>query len=80
MYDAKELCGKIKQIYPEITECNIDVDVDWDETEKAYAVDLKTNSRKIRHYLPKEDAGLCMEGKQCVSLGLEIAQLKEAGQ
>ena len=77
MYDKNELCEKIKQLYPEISECRIDVAVDWDEAEKAYTVDLKTPDREVRHYLPENDAALCMEGKQCVSLGLEIAQLKK---
>jgi hypothetical protein len=31
----------------------------------------------LKHFLEQADADLCMEGKQCVSLGLEIAQLKD---
>lgn len=30
MHDKKELCEKIKSIYPDIGECGIDVDVEYD--------------------------------------------------
>jgi hypothetical protein len=33
----------------------------------------------VKHYIEEKDAALCMDGKQCVSLGLEIAQLIEIG-
>jgi len=34
-------------------------------------------SKSIKHYLPDEDADACMAGKQCVALGVEIAQLRD---
>jgi hypothetical protein len=77
MIDNKELCETIKTIYPDVTACSIDVEVTWDDAENAYAVDLETDKRKVRHYLPAEDAELCMQGTQCASLGLEIGQFKE---
>ncbi len=77
MHDREELCEKIKSIYPEIGQCSIDVKVDWDEVKSAWAVDLKKNEHEIKTYLEPEDADGCMEGKQCVSLGLQIAQLKD---
>jgi hypothetical protein len=40
-------------------------------------VDLKKDRHQLKHFLEQADADLCMEGKQCVSLGLEIAQLKD---
>ena len=76
MHDKKELCEKIRAIHPDIGECCIDVDVDWDEAKKAWTVDLKKNKHELKTYLEPEDADGCMEGKQCVSLGLQIAQLK----
>jgi hypothetical protein len=72
MYDKKELCEKIKALYPDVGECGIDVDVDYDEAKKAWIVDLK----KDKTHLEPEEADQCMEGKQCVSLGLQVAQLR----
>ena len=41
MHDKEELCEKIKTLYPEIGECGIDVDVDWNKDKKTWIVDLK---------------------------------------
>lgn len=77
MYDKKALCEKIRKLYPDIGECGIDVDVDYDEDQKSWTVKLKKDHIELKTFLEDEDANLCMEGKQCVSLGLEIAQLKD---
>jgi hypothetical protein len=77
MYDKIELCEKIRALYPDIGECNIDLDVGFDEEQNSWVVYLKKGKHEVKHYLPDEDADFCMEGKQCVSLGLEIAQFKD---
>ncbi len=77
MHDKKELCEKITTLYPEIGVCGIDIDVDYDKKNKAWAVNLKKDDHELKHYLEVPDADNCMDGKQCVSLGLEIAQLKK---
>jgi hypothetical protein len=41
MYDKNELCEKIRALYPDIGECGIDVNVEYDEDQKAWVVDLK---------------------------------------
>ena len=41
MYDKKELCDKIRSVFPDIGECGIDLDVDYDEEKKAWSVNLK---------------------------------------
>jgi hypothetical protein len=77
MYSDKELCEKIRGIYPEIGECGIELAVQHDEEKKAWVVDLKKDEHELKHYLEPPDADACMEGKQCVALGLEIAQLRK---
>ena len=37
---------------------------------------LEKDGQELKHYLEEPDAAGCVEGKQCVALGLEIAQLK----
>jgi hypothetical protein len=75
MLDKKELCDKIQHLYPEIGECGIDLTVDYDKRQKAWVVDLKKDNHELKHFLEDHDASACMAGKQCVALGLEIAQL-----
>ena len=77
MYNKNELCEKIRTLYPDIGECNIDLDVGYDEEQNSWIVYLKKGNREVKHYLSDEDTDFCMEGKQCVSLGLEIAQFKD---
>ncbi len=77
MYNKDELCAKIKDIYPDIGECGIDVSVDYDNEKNAYIVDLKKDQHELTTHLEPEDAETCMNGKQCIGLGLQIAQLKD---
>lgn len=75
--DKAELCKKITEIYPEIGECGINVDVDYNEEKKAWVVDLKKDEHELTTHLESDEANQCMEGKQCVSLGMQIGQLAE---
>ncbi len=77
MHDRNELCSKITSLYPDIGTCGINVSVDYDSNKKCWVVDLKKEGHELKHYLESVDADTCMDGKQCVSLGLEIAQLKK---
>ena len=77
MLDKNELCEKIRTIYPDIGQCNIDLNVEYDEEQKSWMVSLKKGGRVVKHFLEKEDLDKCMQGKQCVSLGIEISQIKD---
>lgn len=75
--DKEELCKKISELYPDIGECGIDVSANYDEAQGRWVVDLKKDQHHLKTFLEEGDAEACMEGKQCVSLGIEIAQLKD---
>ncbi|NDY41626.1 hypothetical protein G3N55_02005 [Dissulfurirhabdus thermomarina] len=75
MLDKKALCEKISQIYPDIGACQIDVDVEYDESKKAWVVHLEKDGKRLDTYLEPEEADACMLGKECVSLGLQVGQL-----
>ena len=77
MYNKEELCEKIRKLYPDIGECGIDVNVSYDDGQKAWVVNLKKDHLELKTFLEDGDAESCMEGKQCVSLGIEIAQLRD---
>jgi hypothetical protein len=76
MIDKYELCEKIRSIYPDIGECGIDIKVEYDEMQKAWVVNLKKDQHELKTFLEYGDAETCMQGKQCISLGIEIAQLR----
>ncbi len=68
---------KIEQIYPGIGQCGIDINVSYDDDNERWKVHLKKDNKSLDTFLEPGDAELCMEGKQCVSLGIEISQLKD---
>ena len=76
--DKDDLCTKIRSIYPEIGECGIDIDVGFDQENDRWTVYLKKDQKALKTFLEPDDARLCMKGKQCVSLGIEINQLKDS--
>ncbi|MFC1837791.1 hypothetical protein ACFLYW_03835 [Thermodesulfobacteriota bacterium] len=75
MLDKNELCKKIQEMYPEVGQCGIDLKVNFDKHQNAWVVNLKKDTHELKHFLENPDADACMEGKQCVALELEIAQL-----
>ncbi len=72
-----EMSKKIIELYQDIGERGTEVKVDYDLEQKTWVVDLKKDHHKLKTFLEGNDAELCMEGKQCVSLGIEIAQLRD---
>ena len=47
MYNKDELCKKITDIYPEIGQCGIDINVSYDDEKKAWVVDLIKDSHEL---------------------------------
>jgi hypothetical protein len=76
-YNNEELCAKIQEVFPDIGKCGIDMDVAYDEENKAYRVKMKKGHLENKTFLETKDADLCMEGKQCVGLGIQIAQFRD---
>jgi hypothetical protein len=77
MLNKKELCRKITELYPDIGACGIDIDASYSRKKGSWIVELKKDEHVLQHHLDKKDAKDCIDGKQCVSLGLEIAQLRK---
>lgn len=77
MYHKNQICEKIKSVYPDIGTCGIELNVNYDNNSKAWAVHLKKDGHQLKTFLEPEDANACMEGKQCIGLGLQIASLKD---
>jgi hypothetical protein len=76
MYSERQLCEKITTLYPAIGRCGVDINVTFNSPEDSWVVHLKKDTHSLDHFLDLMDADKCMEGKQCVALGLEIAQLR----
>lgn len=77
MYNKDQICEKIRKIYPDIGECGININVDFDKSNNAWVVVLKKDHHELKTFLEPEDAATCMDGKQCIGLSLQISQLKD---
>lgn len=73
----KNCVRRSRRFSPEIGACGIDLMVDYDKNNKAWVVDLKKNKYELKTFLKDSEAQQCMDGKQCVSLGLQIGQLRK---
>jgi hypothetical protein len=76
MIDKAQLCAKIIELYPDIGQCGIDVDVTYDKQKKAWIVDLRKDRFELKTHLDDGDAEQCMLGRKCIGLGIEVAQLR----
>ena len=74
--DNGALCEKIRQLYPDIGECGIDVRAEYDEAQKAWVIYLKRDNQALKTYLDEGDAEKCMIGNKCVGLSIQVAQLR----
>lgn len=74
-YTKVALEEKLLEIYPEITKHNLSLSVDFSEDKNAWIVKLKKGRHELTTHLEKKDADACMEGTQCVYLGVQIWQL-----
>lgn len=77
MIDKNTLCKKISSIYPAIKGCGIDVEIDFNEKKRAWIVDLEKGNYHLITHLEVDEAYQCLEGKECATLGFQIAHLVE---
>jgi hypothetical protein len=76
MVTKQELCKKIEDVHPDIGVCGIDFDVEYDHMANAWAVDFHQGRQHLRTFVEDNEAGSCLEEDRCLSLALQIGQLR----
>ncbi len=76
-HDPRELAGKLKEIYPDIERHGLHLDLEFKPEKDYWVVKLDKGDLKLHTFLNQEDADACMEGIQCVYLGVQIGQFVE---
>jgi hypothetical protein len=69
-----EMKAKIHQMYPKIDKHGVAATVTYDKTKKTYVLELKKGPHHLATYIDKTDADKCMEGVECIHLGVQIGQ------
>jgi hypothetical protein len=73
----EEMKAKIHEMYPKIDKHGVASTVTFDKAKKTYVLELKKGPHHLATYIDKVDADKCMEGVECVHLGVQIAQFLE---
>ena len=76
MVTKEELCKKIESVFPKAGTCSVDFDVEYDDDIRAWSVDLHHGDHHLKTFIETDEADSCLEGKSCIPLGMQIAQLK----
>ncbi len=78
MYDKKELCERIKSIFPHVGDYGVDFDVERDALENRWQIRMKKGEKEYSAWIDEKEAGLCMEENTCIGLLADIAQFRVA--
>jgi len=77
MLDKRELCKKVTQFDPDLGVCGIDIETVYSRPKRSWVIVSKKGDHDIIHYLDRNDIVDCVDDAHCVSLGLDMALLKE---
>ncbi len=73
-YTMEDLKKKLLEMYPEIKKHDISMGLDFSEAKNAYIIKFKKDVHELTTHLEKKDADDCMNGIECVYLGVQVAQ------
>lgn len=72
--DQKVLESKIREMYPEIIQHELSLSLSFDKGTDSWIVKLGKDEHELATHLERKDAEACLEGIQCVYLGVQIGQ------
>ena len=72
--DPKILESKIREMYPEIIQHDLSLSLSFDKGVDSWIIELGKGEHKLATHLEKNDAEACLQGIQCIYLGVQIGQ------
>lgn len=72
--DPKALDSKLREMYPDINKYGFDLSLNFNDQKDAWIVKLNHEKHELTTHLERKDAEACLEGVQCVYLGVQIGQ------
>jgi hypothetical protein len=69
-----DLAAKLREMYPEINEHKLNLDLEFKPENDYWVVKLSKGDHLMHTLLDQKDAMACIEGTQCVYLGVQIGQ------
>ena len=74
-YTIEGLRDKILEFHPEIAAKGINLLVTFDEASNRFVLQFSQENEELGVFLDKKDADACMNGKKCVNLAVQVAQI-----
>ena len=72
--DPKLLESKVREMYPEIKKHGLALSLSFDDKKDAWMVQLSKGEHELTTHLERTDAEACLDGIQCIYLGVQIGQ------
>lgn len=76
-HKAPELAAKLNEMYPKIKQHGLALDLEYKPEKKYWVVKLHKGDHKLHTLLDEKDASSCLEGVECVYLGVQVGQFIE---
>jgi hypothetical protein len=73
MFDKNKVCRKVTELNPDLGSCGTDVETFYSKGRDSWVIVNKNGDRV--HYLNKKDIEKCLDGLQCLSLGIDVSQV-----
>lgn len=73
-HKAEELFGKLMEMYPDIKKHGLTLELEYKSDKEYWVIKLSKGDHRLHTLLEKKDADACLEGVQCVYLGVQIGQ------
>ncbi len=70
----EDLKSKIIQLFPEIDQYGLELDVERDESQDAWLARVKKNENELATHLDEKDVEECLAGVKCYNLGIQLGQ------
>ncbi|MEW5910952.1 MAG: hypothetical protein AB1814_00165 [Thermodesulfobacteriota bacterium] len=72
--DKGALAAKLREMYPEIAKHGLTLDLEFKPDKNYWVIMLSKGDLRLHTLLDQKDALACLEGTQCVYLGVQIGQ------
>lgn len=73
-YTLVALEDKLMEMYPEISASGVHLRLAFDEDRDAWVITFEKEGHTRHAFLDKGDADACMDGQQCIYLGVLVEQ------
>jgi hypothetical protein len=71
---AEQIKSKIEQIYPEIGQFGLGLQIGYDERTSAWMATVTKGEHQLSTHLEEEDVESCLQGKECYHFGVQLGR------